>query len=482
MVYNVPNSALEYDAIFRDHEFPLWNRYVSTGLPLFSQGQSMLGNPLHFLAIAANGASWAWDLKFLIAKALFCFGIGLCLWSLTHRLSVSALLGASSAWIGFFAYRFNHPAFFSLCFAPWVLLPWLISLRGAPSRSPADPSLNSHRPILVAMLGLLLADWCELTSGTAKEACMILIFMNAAGLLIVASHPADGLFRFRTLGIMIGASLCFFLLSAPHWLPFLDALKHGLSWYDAPLVYQLSPGFLIGLFDDIFSQDFTPLEAHTHPSANFLVLLGFLWLIAGGCRKDKHPAALGLLYVSILLVAFCLRSHPSCLDQGHAVPWEYLSHSKYVRRSTPHSSTPPLRNRPQRMPRPDRHSSMVAYLSADAHRFGVPPRPLLWIYSSFASTSAAIPRIRTTLAQLLFPRLQFRPALRLSPLSLRLMLDPSVLSRRRNSHSRCLSLFPALSTLHVRAHTVRRLCNDSARRCGSLCPFSGARAHSSHFG
>jgi len=292
LVYSLPNSALEYDAIFRDHEFPFWNRYVSTGLPLFGQGQSMLGNPLHFLGIAANGAAWAWDLKFLLAKALFSFGLGLCVWLLTRRLGVSALLGASGAWIGFFAYRMNHPAFFSMSFSPWVLLPWLTII-----------AANDRRSMLAAVFGLQLADWCELTSGTAKEACMLLIFMNAVGVLVVLLEQNPWSTRIRRLVAMIGASFCFLLLSAPHWLLFLDALRHGVSWYDTPVAYQLPPGLLVGFFDDIFSQDFTPLEVHTHPSANFLVLAGVLWLVVGGVQGTRRRAAGALAWTALPLAA-----------------------------------------------------------------------------------------------------------------------------------------------------------------------------------
>ena len=59
--------------------------------------------------------------------------MALCAWT-TRKLGLSAAIGASAAWIGFFAFRFNHPAFFSVCYAPWVLLPWLSILRGEERR------------------------------------------------------------------------------------------------------------------------------------------------------------------------------------------------------------------------------------------------------------------------------------------------------------------------------------------------------------
>ena len=41
-----------------------------TAGPTGRQGLSMLGDPVHLLPIFANGAAWAWDFKFLIAKTL----------------------------------------------------------------------------------------------------------------------------------------------------------------------------------------------------------------------------------------------------------------------------------------------------------------------------------------------------------------------------------------------------------------------------
>ena len=73
----MPYSAVEHRAIVVDGEWPLWNRFNSSGVTLLGQGQSMLGDPLHFIVILADGASWAWDLKFLVAKALFAAGLGL---------------------------------------------------------------------------------------------------------------------------------------------------------------------------------------------------------------------------------------------------------------------------------------------------------------------------------------------------------------------------------------------------------------------
>jgi hypothetical protein len=78
---------------------------------------------------------------------------------------------------------------------------------------------------------------------------------------------------------MLWANVLFVLLSAPAWLLFLDALRHSVTIYDAPHAYQIQPGLLIAFFDSIFSQDFTRQENLTHPSLNFLLLIGVLWAL-----------------------------------------------------------------------------------------------------------------------------------------------------------------------------------------------------------
>jgi hypothetical protein len=159
MWHDVPNSFIQCRALFQDGELPLWNRYNSCGLTLLGQGQSMFGDPLHMLPVLAAGEAWAWDLKFLLAKVLFCFGLGPAVYASSRHLPTALLLAFSSGFIGFFAHRFNHPAFFSICYAPWLLVGWLEITRAATVRSTAGWTA-----------GLLLVGWAELNSGTAKEA------------------------------------------------------------------------------------------------------------------------------------------------------------------------------------------------------------------------------------------------------------------------------------------------------------------------
>ena len=264
MWHDVPNSYLQSRALFRDGELPLWNRYNSCGLTLLGQGQSMFGDPLHLLPVLAGGEAWAWDLKFLLAKVLFCLGIGLAVWAACRNLPVALLLAFSSGFIGFFAYRFNHPAFFSVCYAPWILVCWLEITRALTVKSAATWAA-----------GLGLASWAVLNSGTAKEAYMLLLCLHACGFLVFLLTPTT--FRITKLVHLSIGALGLALLAAPVWLTFFEALaKAYVPYKEAAHAYQIQPGLIIGFFDDIFYRAFNPNWLVTNPSANFLVLLGCL--------------------------------------------------------------------------------------------------------------------------------------------------------------------------------------------------------------
>ena len=78
MWHYVPNSFIQSRALFRDGELPLWHRYNSCGLRLLGPRTVNVRRSLHGIVLFASGAAWAWDLKFILAKILFAFGIGHC--------------------------------------------------------------------------------------------------------------------------------------------------------------------------------------------------------------------------------------------------------------------------------------------------------------------------------------------------------------------------------------------------------------------
>jgi hypothetical protein len=264
---NLPYSVMENRALFHGKQLPLWDRWNSAGTPLLGQGISMLGDPLHLFVIACRGAAWAWDIKFLLAKVLFCWGIGLCVLYSARDLRSALLLTFSSAFIGFFYHRYIHPAFFSLCYAPWILLGWLAFTNARSKRSEA------------AWAALLfLASWFELNSGTVKEAYMLLLSMHASGLLLFFISICAN--RLRKTIHLLCAGTSFILFSAPVWLTFLSSLHQSFTAYDQPHAWQLQPALLLGFFDDIFYRAVNPAGTIVSPSANFLILLGVLFSLA----------------------------------------------------------------------------------------------------------------------------------------------------------------------------------------------------------
>ena len=249
LYWHLPASIIQHRALFENGEFPLWNRYNWCGVALWAQCMSMFGDPLHWPVVLSGGAAWAWDAKFVVAKVLFAFGIGLLVRASARNLPAALLLTLSAPFIGFFAYRLNHPGFFALCYAPWILLPWLEAVR-APTR----------RQVAGWAALLLFANWWQLNSGTAKEAVAFLLCLNGVGALALLGAPLPGRERAVRLGLFAWASLLFALLSAPLWWTFIEALGKARTAYDQPRVCQIQPGLFVGLFDDIFYRQLMPME------------------------------------------------------------------------------------------------------------------------------------------------------------------------------------------------------------------------------
>ena len=290
-----PLSIIEHRAIFRDGELPLWNRYDSTGVTLLGQGQSMFGDPLHVIPIVFNGAAWAWDIKYVIARWLFGCGLGLIVLRLTRHAPAAWITALSSAFVGFFLYRVNHPAYFSFCYAPWMLYAWVRIGEAA-----------SARGALPWICALVLANFAELTSGTAKEAYMLLISLNFSGAVLLLARSE----RWRTTWVKLGLTalggVLFLMLTAPVWVTFMDALARAYTAYNNPAAFQILPSLLPGLFDELF---YRPIHAELrvlNPSANFLALAGVLYVVATlrRVRPDRGLIAILMGTALAFVVAF----------------------------------------------------------------------------------------------------------------------------------------------------------------------------------
>ena len=319
MWQHVPFSMMQHRALLHG-ELPLWNRYNAAGVPLLAQGQSMAGDPLHFLVIAANGAAWAWDLKYLIAKWLFASALGLIVLTLVGPkdqgtkgprdqrafdteasplvpwsfgpLVPALIVSAAAPFIGFFIYRVNHPAFFSLCYAPWPLY-CLVRIAQAETR----------RGLAGWCAGLVVANLAVMNSGTVKEAYMLLACVNLAGGLVLLLSAAPWRDRLRKLAAVAWTGAIFVLLTAPIWATFLQTLKNAYTGYNAVSAYQIQPSLLLGLFDEIFYRPLMEQNRVFSPSLNFLLLLGFLYFLATLRTHFANRAVLALAVSSLLPLA-----------------------------------------------------------------------------------------------------------------------------------------------------------------------------------
>jgi len=265
----VPYTIVQYRAVIRDREVPLWNRYNACGVPLLGQGLSMLGDPLQWLPILARGAAWAFDARFVIAKALWCTGIGCLVLLATGHAPATILVAASSAWIGFFSFRLNHPGFFTLGYAPWILVCWLGLARAATRRAEAG-----------WIAAGACATWLVMSTGAVKEAVMQIASLHLTGALAWWLTPLPAGRRRRTAWRLLAGGIGTVALTAPLWATFAEALSHAHTASDAPFASWTPLSLLPGLFDDIFSRAFNPRGDVNAPSANGLYLAGVLWWMA----------------------------------------------------------------------------------------------------------------------------------------------------------------------------------------------------------
>jgi hypothetical protein len=287
---------VQKDALLRDGELPLWNRYSLCGEPLLGQGQSMFGDPCNFLTIMADGAAWAWDLRFVLAHWLLAAGLGFTVWQLTRHLGAALLVTVAGGFIAFFTFRLVHPATFSVCYAPWILWAWAGLVQA-----------NTSRRELGWLGALFAANWLVLTSGTVKEADMLIACLNLAGLAWLALLPDARGRRGRLLGLAAATGGIFALVAAPFWMSFLTALRHSFTGYDQPThADPVALTQLLGFFDDIFYRQNGVDERVVAPALNFLFMLGVLWWCARPqlWRDDRAGRAVALAGLVPLALAF----------------------------------------------------------------------------------------------------------------------------------------------------------------------------------
>ena len=303
---NLPYSRVQHQAVFDFGEFPLWNRYNSAGISLFGQGQSQILDPLHWIVVIGGGNGWAWDLKFLLAKLFFLLGIGACVLALSRSQLIAVSLIASAAFIGFFYFRFNHPIFFNLTYAPWVTFFYLLWIQRIRLRN----STNIPRPIIWALVGVFAASVFHLFAGTPKEGAILFAALHFSGLIGVGlASLAAGCMR-RQMGVLVLLWGAIGLASAPHWLVFIDTLTTASTINDKPNCHFYSES-LFQFVDTIFP--WTHRRPWSEPVINVFIFLAASNALVGDRRLYKSAEFWMVLLPLVGLLGFAFGIVPNAI-------------------------------------------------------------------------------------------------------------------------------------------------------------------------
>lgn len=222
VLQEVPHSNVQREAI-AGGEMPLWNRYNAAGRPLWGQGLTSLLDPLHWLTLVTPDPALGWDITFVAHRMTFASGVGLAALAATGAWLPAAIVAAASPFIGLYAFRLNHPAMFTVTYAPWVLLAWF-QLAVARDR---------RRRALASIL-LALSSALVLVAGTPKEAVVTLLGVETIGMLTVLLSPGSWAERGSRLLAAALAGVAALLITTPHWLVFLETLAESYTAYDQP--------------------------------------------------------------------------------------------------------------------------------------------------------------------------------------------------------------------------------------------------------
>jgi hypothetical protein len=218
----VPYSHVQREALAQG-EVPLWNRYNAAGRPLWSQGQTFLLDPLHWLTFITPDPALGWDLKFVAHRFVFALGVGVAAFVATGAWLPSAIVAAEAPFLGVYAYRLNHPSAFALTYAPWAVLAWFLLARANTPRARARAAM-----LLSVTMSLVLV------APPPKDGIATLIELGVAGgfaILLVADNWQQRIMSMLAAG---AAGVVMALLTAPQWLTFLETLKLAVTAYDTP--------------------------------------------------------------------------------------------------------------------------------------------------------------------------------------------------------------------------------------------------------
>jgi hypothetical protein len=279
MVQDVPWGFIEYRSLLQHGELPLWDRYGHAGSAFLGQAVTMLGDPLQLIVIFGHGSALAWDLKFLTAKLLFCIGFGLLVQRLLACQPLALIYAALAAYCGAYFYINNHPSFFVIAYAPWILLSALVWL-------------NPHRPHFFRWgLLWLLVNFACFNAGHVEVAVILMGGLNLAA-LVYAVQACRRTAEFRAvLGRMVAGTLLLGGLTAPVWLSFLAELPGAFTSHAEVHVVQLPLKCLPGAFDDLLYQLFLPDDTvpALAPGTSLLVFVGCVFSVVRWRQMRSDP-------------------------------------------------------------------------------------------------------------------------------------------------------------------------------------------------
>ncbi len=220
----LPYTAVQREALAHG-EFPLWNRYNTIGEPLWGQAQTFFLDPFHLASLAIPDPSVAMDLRFVVGRMVFAIGSGLTVAVVTGNGLAAVLIALLAPFLGHFTARFNHPAYFSIVYAPWILFAYARLAR---------VTVIGDRARVGALLAF--ATWLQLVGSTPKEGLIALVAAHAAGMAGLLAAPGTWKDKLGRVDFAVLGGITAILAGAPHWWVFLDTLSRSWTLYDTPSV------------------------------------------------------------------------------------------------------------------------------------------------------------------------------------------------------------------------------------------------------
>lgn len=289
MWWDVPVGFIQSRSLLDKGEIPLWNRYGHAGEPLLAQAVSMFGDPLHAVVIVGRGSALAWDIKYLIAKFVFCVGFGLLIRKLIRHQGLSWMYAALSAYCGAYFFIANHPVFFVFAYAPWILLAALKFL-----------DLSGRFHVYWAGIWLIASFGC-FNAGYVEGAVILIGGLNLAALAAILSTQSQTGAMLRVLGRMTLGTFLFLALSAPIWISFLTSLNGAYTAHQEINVTQQRLESVPGAFDASFFMGVGPAA----PCSSLLVLAGVI-ISASRWRTSRRDPFFWVNSAAVILWGGCV--------------------------------------------------------------------------------------------------------------------------------------------------------------------------------